>query len=220
MSLDTIEEGYGYWTIYTRPRWWPLMPGPLHEDLEFFSLHALHRHVHPVYLNDREYEAAAGRDGQPHDVWVAPLCRWADPRTSEPGPTREGLDPTGHGALITSTADKRAELVQSICIRTARRKPHRPMPPHPLSPEYGEIWVPRSFKRLVAAYCPDGKPVAAPRGTCPHRGADLTGLIASADGTVTCPQHGLRCRIGGPRKQSPRNCTGRREPAGTPDPTP
>ena len=34
MSLDTIEEGYGYWTIYTRPRWWPLMPGPLHEDLE------------------------------------------------------------------------------------------------------------------------------------------------------------------------------------------
>ena len=98
MSPDTIEEGYGYWTIYTRPRWWPLMPGPLHEDLEFFSLHALHRHVHPVYLNDREYEAAAGRDGQPHDVWVAPLCRWADPRTSEPGPTREDLDPTGHGA--------------------------------------------------------------------------------------------------------------------------
>lgn len=96
MSLDTIEEGYGYWTIYTRPRWWPLMPGPLHEDLEFFSLPALHRHVHPVYLNDREYEAAAGRDGQPHDVWLAPLCQWADPRTNEPG--REDLDPTGHGS--------------------------------------------------------------------------------------------------------------------------
>ena len=68
--------------------------------------------------------------------------------------------------------------------------------PHPLSPDYGEIRIPRSFKRLVAAYCPAGKPAAAPRGICPHRGADLTGLTPSADGTVTCPQHGLRCRIG------------------------
>lgn len=47
MTRDEIEVGYGLWMRRKKPQWWPLMPGPLHDDVQFFNFHKLHRHVHP-----------------------------------------------------------------------------------------------------------------------------------------------------------------------------
>ena len=190
--LDKIEIGYGYWTISTRPRWWPLMPGPLHEDNEHFEFPALHRHVHPAYLTDREYEAAEGNGCYPNDVWMAPLCRWADPRS---GKDLERIMADKSGTLIENNKREDLAIVLAHCIRTVRRKRRRPMPPHPLSPKGGLHTRPRGFRTLFAAYCRKGQPPAAPNGICPHRGADLRSFAPEADGTIICPQHGLPCRI-------------------------
>lgn len=203
MALDSIEVGYGYWTIGRTPRWWPLMPGPLHEDREYFGLSALHRHVHPAYLTESEYRATRGGAGWPHDVWIAPLCRWADPRT---GQEIARLDTDASGKLTpnvpaqprnrsgdaarTSWSDDRLTVVQTFCIRRTRRKRRRPMPPHPFARSPG-FEVPAGFTAMVAAYSAGGETAEAPEGICPHRGADLTGLEPDADGTVVCPQHGL-----------------------------
>lgn len=194
MQFDTIEVGYGYWTVSRHPKWWPLMPGPLHEDREYFGLSALHRHIHPAYLTDREYRAAEGNLDWPNDVWIAPLTCWADPRT---GREIGRLDTDASGALLTprqGEIDDRLGIVRTLCIRKARRMKRRPMPPHPLAGPNG-YRIPVNFRALVAAYSPNGEPAAAPGGICPHRGADLNELKPGAEGTVVCPQHGLRCRL-------------------------
>ena len=190
--LDRIEVGYGHWTAAREPQWWPLMPGPLHEDNEHFNLDALHRHVHPVYLSDTHYARAEGNGKAPNRVWITPLSQWADPRTHEELPR---LNTDKSGTLIGKNDRETLTIVLTLCIRTVRRKRRRAMPEHPFSRTNGPYKRPSGFSSVIAAYCAHGEPARAPGGICPHRGANLKSLTPDADGTVVCPQHGLRCRL-------------------------
>ena len=179
-----IEIGYGLWLRFTKPRWWPLMAGPLHDDRKFFGFEALHRHIDPRYLTDAEYRAGESKGWHPHDVWSGPLHQWVDPATRE----TSDADPADAETALR-------KLIETTCIRTSRRKQRRPMPMHPCGPGGGGYPRPSGFKALAAHFNPRGTAADAPNGICPHRGADLTGLEPMPDGIVICPQHGLRCRI-------------------------
>ena len=174
--LDRVPCVLGIWAGLREPRWWPVLPSPLHHDKEYLDFPAWHFHVDGRYLTNYQNQAALGDLAARnkfgfHPMYISPLVTFVRPGTHERIFNNEDVD--------------RVKSFLTGCRRTRLLQQLRPMPPTPAYSEAG------SFQRLFDAY-PD--PVAA-GGRCPHKGADLTGLPCNSDGTVTCPLHGLRVRL-------------------------
>ena len=167
---DRVPCVFGIWVGMRHPRWWPVLPSPLHNDAEYLNFKEWHFHVDARYLTNSQNRKALSRNPAIHPMYVYPLTTFVRPVTHE---------------LISGNRD--VDTVKSFlrgCRRTQSLQQLRPMPQ---TPDHGKH---TKFQRLFAAY---QNPVAV-GGRCPHKGADLTGLPCNADGTVTCPLHGLRVR--------------------------
>ena len=176
---DRVPCVFGRWLSCKSPRWWPVLPSPLHNDIEHLRFPAWHFHVDGRYLTDAQNAMALKFNGRHsakfpnHPMYTYPLVTFVRPQTWE-----------------ACTAGANADMVEVTaflrhCRRTRLLLQRRQMPQ---TPNYSTS---RTFLNLFAAH-PD--PVAVD-GRCPHKGADLAGLPCNNDGTVTCPLHGLRVRV-------------------------
>ena len=167
---DRVPCVFGEWFTWTR--WWPVLPSPLHHDIEHLNFTAWHFHVDGRYLTDAQNKRVIGLEVAPencHPMYMRPLTVFLRPKTR------------GHSTEHTAPGFGSATAYCQTRLLPQRRQ----MPPTPDYCRYSG-----AFQDLFDAY---PNPVAV-GGRCPHKGADLTGLPCNADGTVTCPLHGLRVR--------------------------
>ena len=171
--LDRVPCVFGIWVGTRVPRWWPVLPSPLHNDAEYLRFKAWHFHVDARYLTDAQNRMATSdkQHQKIHPMYSYPLTTFVRPVTHERLYEHEDVD--------------HVKLFLRGCQRTRSLLKRRPMPP---TPNYSTA---PKFLEFFDAY---PNPVAV-GGRCPHKGADLTGLPCNSDGTVTCPLHGLRVRI-------------------------
>lgn len=146
---------------------WPVL-GPMHTDARDFSFPWRHYHLDARFLSRAMLRGTHVEDIA-EAVGRAPLS----------GPNKRAED----GSWIPHPIfpKGRPEVHPFRCIRQST--------PY-LYGETGQVQALRErFGRCSPIVRPDG------RKLCPHRRADLSNMVISDDGTVTCPLHGLIVQV-------------------------
>ena len=170
-------------TFYRRPcvrahwptkwiRWLPIL-GPVHSDPEHIRAEFQHVHVDYRFLNTeiREYLARLVRK-LPDDflhkrIYSTPISF---------------VTPHGYEKPVALDEIHRLEIDPKSWMSIRPRKYQGPYPPYPYE---NVAWLHDLSEAYAERTLINGH-------ICPHRGADLTGIVPDDDGVVTCPLHGLR----------------------------
>ena len=154
------------WPDGNRVAWWPVL-GPAHDDREIIGFDPEHWHVDFRFLPGQLTAPERARKTA-QDCYVVPINHVYLDRhhPSEP------LD------------SERLDLVPArIYHQVQARRYQGPYPSYIHVP-----WI----RKLEAAY----EHTTLKNGTvCPHKGADLSGILPNENGIITCPLHGLRWDI-------------------------
>lgn len=150
--------------------WWPIL-GRLHQDTEIIGFPYWHFHIDWRFVSEalRTRTVGAGRVAQQVIVNRMMIRPVGDLEPSQA--VREGPP----GTLPAEAVELwfRTEVRAATCAQP-------PQWPH------DTVWR----KALEARYA-HAKLAGAHGWTCPHQGADLSGLAHPEEDTVTCPLHGL-----------------------------
>ena len=170
-------------TFYRRPcvrahwptnriRWLPIL-GPVHSDPEHIRAEFQHVHVDYRFLNTeiREYLSRLVRkfpDDLLHKrIYSTPISF---------------VTPHDYEKPVALDEIHRLEIDPASWMSVRPRKYQGPYPPYP----YENVsWLHGLSEAYADRTLINGH-------ICPHRGAELTGIVPDEDGVVTCPLHGLR----------------------------
>ena len=152
-------------------QWWPIL-GRLHEDAAIIEFPLWHFHIDWRFVDQAMREEAAARTVMlPAKVITTAMIRPIGERGPDPDAAEDGA-----GALPGAAVERwfRHEI---------RKTPEIESPEWPAH----TMWLGALEARYAKAR------LGGPNGwTCPHRGADLSGLAHPEEDTVMCPLHGLR----------------------------
>jgi len=161
------------WWSAVEIEWVPII-GPRHEDQEFIGVKPQHFHVDYRFVPKRQ------RDGDEEGPAVY--------RPSVPTIFRRPVNvvsplwPTAPSSIDIDELGRYPDLPVSSWYQVRRFTYTGPYPAYPFD-------RPQWLHGLYEAY---RRRRLKPGMVCPHRGADLTGMVLDEEGCVTCPLHGLR----------------------------
>ena len=158
-----------------RIRWLPIL-GPVHSDPEHIRAEFQHVHVDYRFLNMELREILdlilrnSPDDPFRNRIYSTPIS-YVSPHGYEEPVAVDGIHLLG--------------IDPASWMSVRPRKYQGPYPPYP----YDNVpWL----QDLSEAYA-DRTLINGT--TCPHRGADLTGVVPDHSGVITCPLHGLRWQV-------------------------